>query len=85
MGIITVKIKIGAYEAKTKLPEILRNVKAGQSYTITNRGEDVAELIPSLNISKKNKDLAIEKIKALMLNNPVSGVNIKDIISEGRP
>ena len=79
------KIKIGAYEAKTKLPEILRNVKAGQSYTITNRGEDVAELIPSLNISKKNKDLAIEKIKALMLNNPVSGVNIKDIISEGRP
>jgi hypothetical protein len=45
----------------------------------------VAELIPSLNISKKNKDLAIEKIKALMLNNPVSGVNIKDIISEGRP
>ncbi|MCL5673287.1 MAG: type II toxin-antitoxin system prevent-host-death family antitoxin [Deltaproteobacteria bacterium] len=79
------KIKIGSYEAKTKLPEILRNVKAGQSYTITNRGEDVAELIPSLNISKKNKDLAVEKIKALMLNNPVRGVNIKDIISEGRP
>lgn len=85
MGIIIVKIKIGSYEAKTKLPEILRNVKAGQSYTITNRGEDVAELIPSLNISKKNKDLAVEKIKALMLNNPVRGVNIKDIISEGRP
>jgi prevent-host-death family protein len=80
-----VKIKIGAYEAKTKLPEILRNVKAGQSYTITNRGENVAELIPSLNTSKKNKDLAVEKIKALMLNNPVSGVNIKNIISEGRP
>jgi prevent-host-death family protein len=80
-----VKIKIGAYEAKTKLPEILRNVKAGQSYTITNRGENVAELIPSLNANKKNKDLAVEKIKTLMLNNPVSGVNIKDIISEGRP
>ncbi len=79
------KIKIGAYEAKTKLPEILRNVKAGQSYTITNRGENVAELIPSLNANKKNKDLAVEKIKTLMLNNPVSGVNIKDIISEGRP
>ena len=79
------KIKIGAYEAKTKLPMILRNVKGGQSYTITNRGEEVAELTPSLNMNKKNKDLAVEKIKALMLDNPVKGVNIKDIISEGRP
>ncbi len=78
------KIKIGAYEAKTKLPMILRNVRGGQSYTITNRGEEIAELIPSLNINKKNKDLAVEKIKALMLDNPISGVNIKDIISEGR-
>ena len=45
------KIKIGAYEAKTKLPMILRNVKDGQSYTITNRGEEVAELTPSLNMN----------------------------------
>ena len=78
------KIKIGAYEAKTKLPMILRNVKSGQSYTITNRGEDVAELIPSLNMNKKNKDIAVEKIKALMLDNPIRGINIKDMISEGR-
>ena len=79
------KIKIGAYEAKTKLPMILRNVKGGQSYTITNRGEEVAELTPSLKMNKKDKDLAVEKIKALMLDNPVKGVHIKDIISEGRP
>jgi prevent-host-death family protein len=79
------KIKIGAYEAKTKLPMILRNVKGGQSYTITNRGEEVAELTPSINIGKKNKELAVEKIKVLMLNNPIKGVNIKDIIAEGRP
>jgi prevent-host-death family protein len=49
------KIKIGAYEAKTKLPMILRNVKGGQSYTITNRGEEVAELTPSINIDKKKQ------------------------------
>ncbi|RZD16880.1 MAG: type II toxin-antitoxin system prevent-host-death family antitoxin [Candidatus Acididesulfobacter guangdongensis] len=78
------KIKVGSYEAKTKLPEILRRVKSGQSYTITNRGEDIAELIPILNFDKKNKDLAIEQIKALMLENSVQGINIKDLISEGR-
>jgi prevent-host-death family protein len=79
-----VKIKVGSYEAKTKLPEILRRVKSGQSYTITNRGEDIAELIPSSNSDQKNKDLAIQQIKALMLENPVRGINIEDLISEGR-
>lgn len=28
--------KIGSYDAKTKLPEILRKVKSGQAFTITN-------------------------------------------------
>jgi len=78
------KIKVGSYEAKTKLPEILRRVKSGQSYTITNRGEDIADLIPSLNSNKKNKDFAVEQIKTLMMQNPVKGINIKDLISEGR-
>ena len=78
------KIKVGSYEAKTKLPEIPRRVESGQSYTITNRGEDIAELMSSLNSDKKNKDLAVEQIKALMLENPVRGINIKDLISESR-
>jgi len=40
-------IEIGAYDAKTKLPEILRRVEAGEAFTITNRGKPVADLIPS--------------------------------------
>ena len=28
--------EIGSYDAKTKLPEILRRVEAGESFTITN-------------------------------------------------
>ena len=38
-------IKVGSYEAKTKLPELLRGVQAGNHYTITLRGEAVAELV----------------------------------------
>jgi antitoxin (DNA-binding transcriptional repressor) of toxin-antitoxin stability system len=30
--------KIGSYEARTKLSEILRRVEAGEAFTITNRG-----------------------------------------------
>ena len=40
------KIEIGSYGAKTKLPELLRQVKTGKSFTITNRGEAIAELVP---------------------------------------
>ena len=39
--------EIGSYDAKTKLPEILRRVEAGECFTITNRGKPVADLIPS--------------------------------------
>jgi prevent-host-death family protein len=38
---------IGSYEAKTKLPEILRRVEAGENFTITNHGKAIADVIPS--------------------------------------
>ncbi|MFY9268432.1 MAG: type II toxin-antitoxin system prevent-host-death family antitoxin [Candidatus Manganitrophaceae bacterium] len=78
------KTEIGSYEAKTKLPELLRQVKAGKSFTITNRGEAIADLVPSVGAKTKDKVTAVEKMKAFMLQNPVRGVNIKRLIEEGR-
>jgi len=78
------KIEICSYEAKTKLPELLRQVKSGKSFTITNRGESVADLVPSLNAKAKDKVAAAEKLKAFMRADPVRGVNIKELIEEGR-
>lgn len=37
---------IGVYEAKTQLPALLRQTKNGDSFTITVRGKEVAELVP---------------------------------------
>jgi len=78
------KIEIGSYEAKAKLPELLRQVKAGKSFTITNRGEAIADLVPCLGARVKDKVSAVEKLKALMLSGPVRGVSIKALIDEGR-
>ena len=78
------KIEIGSYEAKTKLPELLRLVKTGQSFTITNRGKAVADLVPSAGVRIKDRVAAAEKLKAFMLAEPVHGVNIKELLSEGR-
>ena len=37
---------IGAYEAKTHLPRLLRRVMDGESVTITRHGHPVARLVP---------------------------------------
>lgn len=79
------KTEIGAYEAKTKLPELLRQVKAGKSFTITNRGEAVADLVPCKARQAEDGAAAIEKFRKFMLRNPVRGhVDIKKLIEEGR-
>ncbi|MBI1818720.1 MAG: type II toxin-antitoxin system prevent-host-death family antitoxin [Nitrospirae bacterium] len=78
------RIKIGSYEAKTKLSELLRQVKEGKSFTITNRGEAIADLLPSASVKTKDRVAAVKKIKAFMLENPVYGVNVKELIEEGR-
>jgi prevent-host-death family protein len=78
------KIQIGSYEAKTKLPELLRQVKTGKSFTITNRGEAIADLVPSLGARVKDKVAAADNLKAFMLSDPVRGVKIKALIDEGR-
>jgi antitoxin (DNA-binding transcriptional repressor) of toxin-antitoxin stability system len=63
---------------------LLRQVKAGKSFTITNRGEAIADLASSLGARVKDKVLAAEKLKAFMLFDPVRGVSIKALIDEGR-
>jgi len=78
------KTEIGAYEAKTKLSELLRLVGDGQSFTITNRGEPVADLVPIIAIKRKDRALAVRKLKELMMVHPVRDVNIKELILEGR-
>lgn len=78
------KTKIGSYEAKTRLSELLRQVKTGKSFTITNRGEAIADLVPSISARTKDKVAAVEKLKAFMLVAPVRGVDIKELIEDGR-
>jgi len=78
------KTEIGSYEAKTKLPELLRQVKTGKSFTITNHGKAIADLVPSQGSKARDKVAAAEKLKAFMLAEPVRGINIKELIDEGR-
>lgn len=78
-------IEIGSYEAKTKLPELLRGIQAGNRYTITLRGEPVADLVPAEGSKASDAATAVEQMRKLMLDaKPVKGVDIKALIDEGR-
>ena len=79
------KIEIGAYEAKTRLPELLQQVRAGKQFTITNRGKAIADLVPSRAAAKPDKAGAVAKFHDFMRRNPVAKkADIRALIDEGR-
>ena len=41
-----VRQKVGAFEAKTRLSELLEQVSRGRTFVITRRGRPIAELRP---------------------------------------
>lgn len=76
---------IGTYEAKTRLPQILREVQAGQRFTITSRGKPVAELSPVKSAAATDAKVAIEAFEAYRDANPVGRrIDIAALIAEGR-
>jgi antitoxin (DNA-binding transcriptional repressor) of toxin-antitoxin stability system len=62
------RIKIGSYEAKTKLPELLRGIEAGKRYTITRNGEAIAELGPADGEKTLDATAAVEDMLAMSDN-----------------
>jgi prevent-host-death family protein len=79
------KTEIGTYEAKTRLAELLRHVKAGRRFTITSRGKAVAELGPPEPGRNTDAKAAIEAFQVYRKANPVRRkVDIKALIEEGR-
>lgn len=79
------KKEVGSYEAKTKLPAMLRGVQAGNRYTITLRGEPIADLVPAEGSKGASPVAAVEQMLEFMRAAPSAAVNIKELVGEGRP
>ncbi|TCV81217.1 type II toxin-antitoxin system Phd/YefM family antitoxin [Sulfurirhabdus autotrophica] len=78
-------IRVGSYEAKMKLPELLRGVQLGNRYTIILRGKPVAELIPLIGSKNKNVAEAVAKMHRFMDSHAsIFGVDTKALIDDGR-
>ncbi len=78
-------IRVGSYEAKTKLPELLRGIQAGIRYTITLRGEAVADLVPADSTKQWDAEAAVdEMLSFVQARQPVGDINSKALINKGR-
>jgi prevent-host-death family protein len=75
---------VGAYEAKTHLPELLRRVEKGERITITKHGHPVAELVPASDERRQRVSEAIAGLKEFSKGRRLDGVTIRELIDEGR-
>jgi prevent-host-death family protein len=58
-------VTVSAYEAKTHLPRLIREVERGETVIITRHGKPVAKLAPVDDQRRAEVSEAIERIKAL--------------------
>ena len=78
-------LSIGSYETKTHLADLLRQVRNGQGFTITQRGEPVADLLPAGSSVRRAGALAAAGMQRLMLDAPqLEILDIKTLIDTGR-
>lgn len=73
----------GVYEAKTRLAELIKQVQQGGRVTITNRGQPVADLVPSAGRVARKTEEAIAAIKAMRCGG-IDQAQFREMRSRGR-
>ena len=77
--------EVGAFEAKNTLGNLLDMVERGEEVLITRRGRAVARLVPAdPGIDHAKAKCAADRIRARSIGRSLEGLNVKDLISEGR-
>ena len=72
-------------EVQTHLLELLDQVAAGESITITEHGLSVARLVPVENEPAPTHDELIAELREFRRTHKLGDVTIRELIDEGRP
>jgi prevent-host-death family protein len=77
--------KVGLFEAKQKLSELVDRATRGERIAITKRGKLAAALVPMKEIEVDIKEVFASMDRIRKRAKPLPrGVTIKDLIEEGR-
>lgn len=75
---------MGAFEAKTRLSELLREAEQGTSFVIRRRGKIVAKLVPPAPERKTARPAQLVTLFRQIRRRVPGGVNIRELIEKGR-
>lgn len=75
---------VGAYEAKTHLPQLLERVAKGEKITITRHGIPVATLQPARAMKATSVRDTIDQLKRFRSRHRLAGLSIRKMIEAGR-
>ena len=76
--------EIGAFEAKTRLSQLLQRVEAGERFVITKHSRPVAELVPFRPREPGKVQSAIDALKAFQSTHSLDGLSVRRIVEETR-
>jgi prevent-host-death family protein len=76
--------KIGIYDARARLSELVERVEAGEEVVLTRHGRAVVRLVAATASERKPQIAAVERIKALRKALDIRGVDIGALIREWR-
>jgi prevent-host-death family protein len=77
--------QVGAFEAKNRLGQLLDLVERGEEVVITRHGKAVARLVaPRAGPDRDAGRAAAERIRNMSRGVTLGGINLKDLIGEGR-
>jgi prevent-host-death family protein len=75
---------VGAFEAKTHLNQLLKQVSKGETIRITLRGVPIAKLVPSGEGEVKDLKQAVREIREIRKGARLKGTAMRELINEGR-
>lgn len=76
--------KIGAFEAKTHLSQLLERVAKGERFTIEKHGVPVASLEPVRTSKRESAVKVIAALKQFRVGHRIGNQSIREMIEEGR-
>lgn len=74
---------LGVFEAKTRFSLLIAEAADGKTTIVTKNGKPVAEVGPLRNVSDRRTQ-AVKHIRALRKRMKLGGLDIRDLINEGR-
>ncbi|HEX7328656.1 MAG TPA: type II toxin-antitoxin system prevent-host-death family antitoxin [Casimicrobiaceae bacterium] len=76
--------RIGIYDARSKLSELIERVQSGEEVVLTRHGEPVARLVPEKRRRKRSRATTVTRIRALARKLDIRDVDVRKLIEEGR-